>query len=192
MPFYRRETREVARDLIGCLLRHETPETPEGTEGTAAGIIVETEAYLGQADEASHARFGRTGRSRIMFGPPGRAYVYFIYGMHYMFNVVTEPAGTAGAVLIRALKPTEGLELMARRRGGAAVGLPACGPARLTRALGISLEQNGDDLTAGPLGIWDRKPGSDIEINATPRIGVVGSREHPWRFVMKGNPHVSK
>ena len=174
----------MARDLLGCLIRFDSPG------GRTAGIIVETEGYLEEGDEASHARFGRTGRSEIMFGPPGHAYVYFIYGMHFMFNVVTEPEHTAGAVLIRGLEPVEGRELMCKRRGGAA-GLTN-GPARLCQAMGITLELNGADLTVGPLGIWRRKSYDEGEVEVTPRIGVGGSREALYRYIIRENPHVSR
>jgi DNA-3-methyladenine glycosylase len=182
--FYSRPTLTVARDLLGCLLFHDSPD------GITSGIIVETEAYLGHGDEASHARFGRTERASTMFGRPGRAYVYFIYGLHYMFNVVTEAEHTAGAVLVRACEPADGLELMSRRReGGAHL---TDGPARLCQAMGITIDQNGVDLTRGPLGIRNRKSYHEEEVMVTPRIGVGGSHEAPYRFIVRGNPHVSR
>lgn len=182
--FYDRDVTEVARGLLGCLLRHTTGN------GAASGMIVETEAYLGTGDEASHARFGRTPRCSIMFGPPGFAYVYFIYGMHYMFNVVAEHEHLAGAVLLRALEPVEGLDLMRERRGGS----PDLtnGPARLCQALDIDLADNGADLTAGTLGIWERMAYGDNEVMVTPRIGVIGSKEEPYRYLVKDNPYVSR
>lgn len=125
-----------------------------------------------------------------MFGHPGIAYVYFVYGMHYMFNVVTERDRAAGAVLVRALEPVEGLDLMTLRRGRATD--LTSGPARLCQALSINREQNGADLSAGPLGIWRRKSYDDKEVEITPRIGVCGSHEEPYRYLVKGNPHVSK
>ncbi|MHB8893887.1 MAG: DNA-3-methyladenine glycosylase [Candidatus Geothermincolia bacterium] len=182
--FYARPTLVVARDLLGCLLSHETPE------GTASGIIVETEGYLEHGDLASHARFGRTGRCEVMFGHPGVAYVYFIYGMHCMFNVVTEEHQTAGAVLVRALEPVEGVELMQRRRGRKRD--LANGPARLCEALGIDLSCNGANLTAGPLGLWRRKSFEEEEVETAPRIGVTGSAEEPYRYFVTGNSHVSR
>jgi DNA-3-methyladenine glycosylase len=180
--------------MLGCVLRHET------AEGVTAGIIVETEAYLGEEDEASHARFGRTPRSSILFGPPGIAYVYLVYGMHYMLNAVAEVEGKAGAVLIRALEPTEGVALMAARRGIGAGKLAtpapppglASGPARLTRALGITLEHNGLPLTAGALGIFERVEDGRFEVLRTERIGVGGSADLRLRFVIKGNTYVSR
>lgn len=182
--FYGRDTLTVARELLGCLLLHETDA------GVTSGIIVETEAYLERGDLASHARFGRTERSRVMFGPPGYAYVYFVYGMHYMFNIVTEKEHTAGAVLVRALEPVDGVDLMAARRGTDKS--LANGPARLCQAMAISLRQNARDLTGGPLGAWRRKEYRDTEVEVTPRIGVGGSVEEPYRYLVKGNPHVSR
>jgi DNA-3-methyladenine glycosylase len=155
-------------------------------------MIVETEGYLEHDDAASHARFGPTGRSRVMYGPPGMAYVYFIYGMHFMFNVVTEPEGKAGAVLVRALEPLEGLDVMASRRGLPDKGSLTSGPARLCQALAITLDLNEADLTRGPLCILHGKPVTGAAVQTTPRIGVGGSREEPYRFVLKGNPYVSK
>lgn len=151
---------------------------------------METEGYLEHGDLASHARFGPTPRSGRLFGPPGLAYVYFIYGMHHMFNVVTEPDGTAGAVLVRALEPVEGIELMERRRGTARE--LASGPGRLCQALGITLEQNGMTLMEGPLSLFRRREYAEKEIEVTPRIGVAGSHEEPYRYLVKGNPNVSK
>ena len=185
MSFYARDSLKVARDLLGCELRHDAPE------GITAGIIVETEAYRGLGDEASHARRGPTPRSQIMFGAPGKVYVYFIYGMHFMFNVVTGPDGAAGAVLIRALEPTLGTELMCKRRSLDENGPLTDGPGRLTQALGITLKQNGEDLIDGPLGIWRGSVGKHLDIEATPRIGVAGSTENPWRFLVEGNRYVS-
>jgi DNA-3-methyladenine glycosylase len=174
----------VARELLGCLLRHRTDA------GTTSGIIVETEGYLETGDMASHARFGRTSRNAAMFGHPGHAYVYFVYGMHCMFNVVTEEHGRAGAVLIRALEPVEGAGLMASRRGREKD--LANGPARLCQSMAIDLSRNGADLTRGPLGLWRRKSYSAEEVVSTPRIGVVGSAEEPFRYFVRGNPHVSR
>jgi len=125
-----------------------------------------------------------------MFGRPGVAYVYFVYGMHNMFNVVTERDKAAGAVLVRALEPVEGLDLMTLRRGRTTD--LTSGPARLCQALAISRDQNGAGLSNGPLGIWRRKSYDDKEVEVTPRIGVVGSHKEPYRYLVKGNPHVSK
>jgi DNA-3-methyladenine glycosylase len=185
VSFYARDSLKVARDLLGCELSHDTPG------GITAGMIVETEAYRGLGDEASHARRGPTPRSQIMFGAPGKAYVYSIYGVHFMFNVVTGPEGDAGAVLIRALEPTLGTEIMCKRRSLDENGPLTDGPGRLTQALGITLKQNGEDLIDGPLGIWRVSGKKRLDIEATPRIGVAGSVENPWRFLIRDNLHVS-
>lgn len=183
--FYNRNTLDVAPDLLGCLLRHETKD------GVASGIIVETEAYLDNGDGASHARFGKTPRSKIMFGNPGRAYVYFVYGMHYLLNAVTEEEGIAGAVLIRACKPVEGLKLMEVRRGRGSKKELMSGPGKLCQALGITTKQNEVDLAKGPLGIYRRQSKDCFKIETTARIGVVGSTEEPYRFLIKDCPYVS-
>lgn len=175
----------MARELLGCVLRHETPDGP------AAGMIVEAEGYLDEADMASHARFGRTRRGRVLFGPPGHAYVYFVYGMHSMFNVVADREGSGGAVLVRALEPVEGRRLMAARRGNPEDRELCRGPGRLCRALGITLDANGSDLVEGPLGIWKARSFAGSSVEATKRIGVTGSAEEPFRFLVKGNPYVS-
>lgn len=176
----------MARDLLGCVLRHDTPD------GTASGIIVETEAYLGEYDLASHARFGRTPRASMLYAAPGTAYVYFIYGMYDMFNAVTDREGKAGAVLVRALEPLDGLPLMQARRGTHEKRRLTAGPAMLTMALGITLEQNGDALTAGPLGIYEGRRPRRGEVAVTPRIGVTGSHDLPLRYIVKGNQYVSR
>jgi DNA-3-methyladenine glycosylase len=170
--FFARPTLDVARDLLGKYL----------VMGSKVGKIVETEGYLGSEDLGSHARFGPTRRNQVMFGPPGHAYVYFTYGLHYLLNVTTEKDGLAGAVLIRAIEPISGIEQ------------PTNGPARLTRALGINIAQNGQDLTRGPLRLEDR--GETFEdVVQTTRVGIdyAGSyRDKPWRFYIKGNPFVSR
>lgn len=156
------------------------------------GTIVETEAYLGPGDGASHARFGPTPRTRPMFGPPGFAYVYFVYGMHYLFNAVTGPEGEAGAVLVRACEPAGDVRLMMERRGVEERQALMSGPARLTQALGITLEHNGTDLTRGPLRILEGERFTDAEVERGPRIGVVSSREEPFRFVVRESVHLSR
>lgn len=161
-------------------------------EGCAGGMIVETEAYLGEEDQASHARFGPTSRSVVMFGKPGVAYVYLVYGLHFLFNVVTEAEGVAGAVLIRALQPLEGIGLMKRRRGLGERSRLTDGPAKLTEALGITLDNNNQDLTSGRLGVWQGEDDKSHPIKATPRVGVVGYREKEWRFLIEGNEYVSR
>ena len=193
--FYLLPTLTVAERLIGCVLRHETEE------GVASGRIVETEAYR-QGDPASHAYRGETARNRSMFGPPGHAYVYLAYGLHHCFNVVTAPEGAAEAVLIRALEPLEGLELMLRRRGITAPpdAVPerlrrrvASGPGNLTAALGLSKRQDGQDLASGPLTIRSRPAGEpEPLILTTPRIGISQGAGYPWRFLLSGSRSVSQ
>lgn len=183
IDFYVRPTVEVARDLLSCVLVH----------GEAAGMIVETEAYLGADDLAAHSSRGKTERTRVIFGPPGRAYVYFIYGMHECLNVVAEPDGIPGCVLIRALEPLCGLEEMQRRRNwhGPAIGL-ANGPGKLTQALAITREHYGQRLDKGEPTIrrWRKKP--EFEIAVTPRIGIRECADWPLRFIWDGNPFVSR
>ena len=185
--FYERPTLIVARELLGKVLVHRT------REGVAAGVIVETEAYIGEGDPACHAAPGPTNRNAPLYGPPGVAYVYLNYGIHYLVNAVTEPEGDPAAVLIRALEPVEGVSLMRRRRGRDRVILDheLCrGPGNLTRALGISLEQNRHDLTESQLYIEDR--GFRVaEVSWGPRIGIRVATDRQWRCWVKGNPSVS-
>jgi DNA-3-methyladenine glycosylase len=171
--FYARDTVAVARGLLGMRLVH----------GRTAGLIVEVEAYLGLEDKAAHASRGITPRTRVIFGPPGHAYVYLIYGMHECLNVIAEPEGTPGCVLIRALQPVDGIPLMHRRRQGQSD--LAGGPGKLTQAMGISRRQNGTDLTRGPLLVEDSgmRPG---RIEVTPRIGIRHCADWPLRFVASG------
>jgi DNA-3-methyladenine glycosylase len=180
--FYARSTVEVARGLLGKVLVH----------GASAGIIVETEAYLGGADLAAHSARGLSQRTRVIFGPPGHAYVYLVYGMYECFNLVAEPDGQPGCVLIRALQPVSGLELMRARRG--APRKPeqlANGPGKLTLALGITRAHNGADVTRGPLVVRQGNAAGRIEIVVTPRIGITQSPELPLRFLIAGNSFVS-
>lgn len=183
LRFYNRPTVDVARDLLGCILIHHV----------TAGMIVEVEAYLGVDDLAAHSSRGITDRTKVLFGPPGRAYVYFIYGMHDCLNVVAEPRGTAGGVLIRALDPLSGLAVMFERRRwqGLARGL-ANGPGKLTQALNVTRAQNGERLDKGALRIrrWNTQP--DFAIEATPRIGIRQCADLPLRFVWKGHPSLSR
>jgi len=182
--FYARDTRVVARALLGQLLVHAT------AEGRASGRIVETEAYLGPDDLASHAARLRKGRVEVMWGESGIAYVYRSYGIHTMFNVVAERRGETGAVLIRALEPLDGLDLMRQRRGVENERLLCSGPGKLCQALGIGLDMQGADLVMD-----DRRwiaaadPPSAIEMSG--RIGISRAKEDPWRYWIAGNLHVS-
>ena len=185
--FYEGNTVRVARELLGKVLvrRLRSP--------IMAGVIVETEAYRGQDDPASHAYRGPTTRNTVMFGEPGRAYVYFTYGMHYCLNVTTERVGQPGAVLIRAAQPIRGIERMKKYRRTDRVVNLANGPAKLTQALDIKGTLNGHDLTAGrKLFIVENNEPQAFEINSSGRIGIVFGKEKPWRFYIKGNPFVSK
>ena len=180
--FYARSVHEVARDLIGCTL---------AVNGTA-GVIVETEAY-DATDPACHAYVGRTPRNEVLFGPPGRAYVYLSYGIHSLLNAVAEPEGRAAAVLIRALEPAEGIELMRERRGVEEISQLCSGPGKLTQALGVGLDLNGAVLTAEPFevlppaGEWEA-----TEVVTATRIGITKAAELPWRYCASGNRFVSR
>ena len=181
---------EVAPTLLGCVLEHET------REGLVAVMLTEVEAYQGQADPASHAYRGRTARNAVMFGPPGHAYVYFTYGMHFCVNLVCQPAGTASAVLLRAGRVITGVELAtARRAAGRRIAERdlARGPARLCKALDITRAQDGADVCdpASPLRVrWpDQRVKHDI--SQGPRIGISVATEFPWRFWLTGDPTVS-
>lgn len=187
LKFYRRAPDVVARALLGKVLWHRT------SEGVTAGRIVETEAYLGQgADAASHAHRGPTPRASIMFGPVGIAYVYFSYGVHHCMNVVANATGEGGAVLIRALEPVEGVELMRRRRFGtkSAPDTQLCsGPGKLCQALAIALHHNGADLEASDLRLFEGLPPKNIAVS--PRIGIAKATDLPLRFYDADSAHVS-
>jgi DNA-3-methyladenine glycosylase len=174
--FYHRPTLEVAKDLIGKVLVHET------RAGIASGIIVEAEAYIGESDPACHAAPGPTRRNEPLYGPPGIAYVYLNYGIHYLVNAVTEAEGWPAAVLIRALEPKEGVALMRRRRKrpDAAVNDLCRGPGNLTKALGIDLRQNRFDLTGSALRIEDQG-GPKRRVQWSRRIGINVGLEQEWR-----------
>jgi DNA-3-methyladenine glycosylase len=173
---------EVARDLVGCVLRH----------GESAGVIVETEAYH-ESEPACHAFVGVTPRTFVLFGPPGRAYVYRSYGIHALFNVVCEPEGVGAAVLIRALEPTEGIEGMQDRRGLSRLEDLCSGPGKLTQALGIGLSLNDTSLTDGPVHLGERPAGWEApEIVSGVRIGITKAADLPWRFCVAGSPFVSR
>jgi DNA-3-methyladenine glycosylase len=192
--FFARPTLAVARALLGQRLVREI----EGQR--LSGLIVETEAYVGPDDSASHASRGRTSRTEVMFGPPGQTYVYLVYGMHYMLNLVTEAEGFPAAVLIRALEPVEGIEMMRANRRSVNQANPLNlmnGPAKLCQALNIDKRLNNWDVTLGQK-MW-LEPGEPIpetEIAAGPRIGIdyaqPKDRTAPWRFWVKGNRFVSK
>jgi DNA-3-methyladenine glycosylase len=180
--FYARPAPEVARALLGKVLVH----------GRAAGVIVETEAYLGQDDLAAHSARGLTPRTRVIFGPPGHAYVYFIYGMYECLNLVCEPEGIAGCVLIRALEPVAGIELMQRRRPAARrIEDLASGPGKLTLAMAITRTHNGADVTRGALVVREPPEPVNVTIQVTPRIGITHCAELPLRFIIQGNRFVS-
>ncbi len=181
--FYARPTIEVARNLLGTVLTH----------GECSGIIVETEAYLGNGDLAAHSAAGLTHRTRVIFGPPGHAYVYLSYGIHECFNIVAEPDGQPGCVLIRALAPVTGLDIMRTRRPA---GTPdhrlAAGPGNLTRALNITRQLYGHDLTQPPFSVSTGPELRSTEIEVTPRIGITKSADLPLRFVLHKRPEVSR
>jgi DNA-3-methyladenine glycosylase len=180
--FYARPVEEVAPDLIGCLLRH----------GETSGRIVEAEAYH-QREPACHAYAGLTERTRVLFGQPGLAYVYRSYGIHACLNAVSERRGVGAAVLIRALEPVDGVDLMRSRRG---VNRPedlCSGPGKLTQALGIWLDLNGTSLRGGPIELLPPPPGArPARVIAGSRVGITRALEFPWRFCDAGSRHVSR
>ena len=188
--FFARDTLDVARDLLGRRLVRVLDSR------RVSGRIVETEAYVGVEDQASHASPGLTRRNASMFGPPGHAYVYLIYGIHHCLNVVTEAEGSPAAVLIRALEPLEGLSIMRRRRGGRSDEELTAGPGRLCEALAIDLRFDGADLCSSEAFLFVEPgvvvPGPDVA--AGPRVNVSGDTKAvgaPWRFHVRGNPFVS-
>jgi DNA-3-methyladenine glycosylase len=180
--FFARCVHEVARDLVGCTLMH----------GECGGVIVETESYE-RDDPACHAYVGRTMRNEVLFGPPGRAYVYLSYGIHSLLNAVAEPEGEAAAVLIRALEPVVGIEAMRRRRGRERLEELCSGPGKLTEALGVRLADNGASLSAPPFAIFSPQGGwGGVEVTVGPRIGISKAIENPWRFCAAGSRFVSR
>lgn len=187
--FYARSALHVARELLGCVVWRRL----DGD--LLAGRIVETEAYVGAEDRACHARHGRTARNAVMFGPPGYAYVYFVYGVHDMLNVVCQAAGRPEAVLLRALEPVHGLARMQARRGVRRPTALMSGPGKLCQALAITRHQNGADLR-GP-DVWLVRgalaPGERVRRGARIGVGYAGAHAlRPWRFYLDGNPHVSR
>jgi DNA-3-methyladenine glycosylase len=190
--FYARTPRRVARDLLGKVLIRETPT------GRLTGRIVEVEAYLGVNDPAAHSAAGKTLRNAVLFGPPGYAYIYFIYGNHYCLNVSCEPEGKAGGVLFRALEPLSGIEEMARARGitiGSPRDLPklTSGPGRLAEAFGITRARDNDcDLTSRDSSLWIGDDGHRPRgIRQTPRIGITKAADELLRYIIAGNIFVS-
>jgi DNA-3-methyladenine glycosylase len=179
--FFNRSVHLVARELIGCRLFY----------GGCGGVIVETESYE-RDDPACHAYVGLTDRTEVLFGPPGRAYVYLSYGIHSLLNFVAEPEDEAAAVLIRALEPTAEVEAMRARRGDRPDRDLCSGPGKLTEALGISLSQNGADLARDPFLLLPRQDGWQGEVISGPRVGITKAAERPWRFGLAGSPHISK
>ena len=180
--FYARSVHDVARNLIGCVVRH----------GETAGRIVETESYH-MEEPACHAHAGVTARTHTLFGEPGRAYVYFSYGVHSLLNAVAEAEGVGAAVLIRALEPVAGLELMRRRRGVERPEDICSGPGKLTQALGIGLELNGSSLVDGPIELLASVAGAHPpRIAIGERIGITKAADLPWRFCDADSPHVSR
>ncbi len=184
--FYDRATERVARDLLGAVLECRT------SDGIASGRIVETEAYLGPHDPACHAAVGLTTRNRALFGAPGTAYVYFIYGMHWCVNAVTREIGHGSAVLIRALEPLSGFDLMRARRGAVPDRALTSGPARLCAALAIDGRLNGAPLHRGALRIVEGVPVPDSRVEVSPRIGIRQAADWPLRFFVGANPYVSR
>jgi DNA-3-methyladenine glycosylase len=196
--FFNRDPRRVARALLGKLLIRKTPR------GIRAGRIVETEAYLGRGDAAAHSAAGRTARNAVLFGPPGYAYVYFIYGSHYCLNVSCLPDGVPGGVLFRALEPVAGIEQMAKARGIKLAKESALnkisflkkissGPGRMAEALGITRERdNGKSLVSARSDLRIADDGYRVRrVTVTPRIGIVKSAKRPLRYFIAGNPFVS-
>jgi DNA-3-methyladenine glycosylase len=187
--FYAQPTIRVARQLLGKYLVRRHPD------GKTVGKIVETEAYVGPHDLACHAAKGRTARTEVMFGPPGHAYVYFIYGVYYCLNIVTEEVGHASAVLIRALEPIEGIELMQKRRGLDELRKLVSGPGKLCLAMAIDKALNSADMSRGNVLYVEDRGERAAKIVARPRIGVdyAGKwKDKPWRFLIRGNEFVSK
>jgi DNA-3-methyladenine glycosylase len=192
-PFYARDALSVAADLIGCLFAHRSPA------GLVVVRLVEVEAYRGEQDPGSHGYRGMTARTRTMFGPPGRLYVYFTYGAHWCANVVCGDVGVCEAVLLRAGEPVRGREIMRANRGGVADDrLLAAGPGRLTQALGIGRAHDGASLLRGGT-MWCAEDDETTEyrtseISRTVRVGLASGRgdAFPWRFVVPGHPHASR
>jgi DNA-3-methyladenine glycosylase len=182
LAFWARPVLDVARDLVGCTVRH----------GGTSGVIVETEAYH-HSEPACHAYVGLTPRTVTLFGPPGVAYVYRSYGIHALLNAVCEPEGVGAAVLIRALEPLDGVEEMRARRGVTRLEELCSGPGKLTQALDIELGENGTSLLDGPVRFGPPVAGrSPVEVVVGPRVGITKAADLPWRFCALGSRHVSR
>jgi DNA-3-methyladenine glycosylase len=184
--FYDRDAAIVARDLLGAILEHRSPE------GIASGRIVEVEAYLGPHDPACHAATGPSARNRHLHGPPGRAYVYFIYGMHHCMNAVTREEGYGSGVLIRAVEPVQGIALMRARRGPVPDRQLTSGPGKVCQALGIDLTFGGTPLHRGALRILRGATVPDEQVVITQRVGIRKAADWPLRFLLRDSPWVSK
>ncbi|HYB07853.1 MAG TPA: DNA-3-methyladenine glycosylase [Nitrososphaerales archaeon] len=185
--FFQKYTPLVARGLLGCRLVRVVEDE------RLSGIIVETEAYRGRRDPASHAFRGKTSRNEVMFGPAGCAYVYFVYGNNWCLNVTTESEGIPGAVLIRAIEPLEGIPYMRNKRKSKSPRALTNGPGNLTQAMGVSGELNGVDMTrSGQLFIEVGPKTERTQIAASSRVGVTAGKRFRWRFYLVGNPFVSK
>jgi len=185
--FYARETEIVAREMLGNVLECETPQ------GVASGIIVETEAYLGEHDLACHAVVGRTPRTEALYGPAGTSYVYFIYGMYWCFNAVTRVEGLPSAVLVRALEPLDGIALMHKRRPRIKNAIDLTnGPGKLCTGLGIIGSMSAKSLQRKPLVIREGEPVADDKVDVTTRIGITRSADWPLRWLVRGNRFVSR
>jgi DNA-3-methyladenine glycosylase len=186
LAFYDRPTEIVSRELLGTILECTTPE------GVTRGRIVETEAYLGPDDPACHAAAGLTARTTHLFGPPGMSYVYLIYGMYWCFNAVTRERGHGSAVLLRAMSPTDGVELMRRRRPKVKRDRDLTnGPGKLCLAMGIVGSMSGESLRTGPIVIRAGAPVPDDDVVVTPRIGITHAAEWPLRYLVRDDPFVS-
>lgn len=184
--FYNRPTEVVAREILGAVLEHRS------SDGTTRGRIVEVEAYLGAHDPASHAAIGLTERNRHLHGPPGTAYVYFIYGMHYCVNTVTREEGLGSGVLIRAVEPLSGIALMRQRRRGVPDRELTNGPGKVCQALGIDLTLGGNRLDRGALRVLRGTRVADADVVIAPRVGISKAADWPLRFMIRGSPWVSR
>jgi DNA-3-methyladenine glycosylase len=187
--FYDRRSSEVAKDLVGKIL----VRVLESDGRILEGIIVETEAYGGMHDPASHAYRGKTKRNEVMIGPPGRAYVYFIYGFHYCLNIVTNPGRSgAGAVLIRAAVPLSGIDTLEKNRGTKVLSELASGPGKLCQAFEIDLSLNGSDVTSTGSPIYLRNSSEPVKIRSSPRIGISRAKTRKWRFYLDNSRYTSR